>query len=118
MHIILTSLLTLAVRWPFALALFLVRFAQEPRDDRNGPHWADRLCSGDRRRAAHAKLVSDGLASEIGSNINKLLASGYAVQAGHRERALFLAQVHSTPAVDAGNKMGMWSTSRSIVAYF
>jgi len=40
------------------------------------------------------------------------------VQAGHRELVLLLAQVYPRPAVDAGNKTGMWSTSRSIVAYY
>ena len=68
-------------------------------------------------KPAHAKHVSDGLASEIGNKAKQLLASGHAVQAGHRELVLLLAQVYPRPAVDAGNKTGMWSTSHSIVAY-
>ncbi len=67
---------------------------------------------------AHAKHVSDGLASEIGNNIKELLASGYAVEAGHREHVLLLAQIYPRPTVDAGNKTGMRSTSRCIVAHY
>ena len=40
------------------------------------------------------------------------------VQAGHRELVLLLASVYQRPVVDAGNKKGMWSTSRSTVAYY
>ena len=67
---------------------------------------------------AHAKHISDGLASEISNKMKQLLASGYAVQAGHCEHVLLLAQVYPRPAVDAGNKTGMWSTTRSIVALY
>ena len=67
---------------------------------------------------AHAKHVGDGLASEISNKMKQLLASSHAVQAGHREHVLLLAEVYKRPTVDAGNKTGMWSTSRSIVAYY
>ena len=67
---------------------------------------------------AHAKHVSDGMASKISGKIKELLASGFAVQAGHREHVLLLAQVYPRPTVDAGNKTGVWSTSRCIVANY
>ena len=83
------------------------------------PHWATRVALATVvEEPAHAKHASDGLASEIANKVKQLLASGHAVQAGHRELVLLLAQVYPRPAVDAGNKTGMWSTSRSTVAYY
>ena len=40
------------------------------------------------------------------------------MQAWHRELVLLLVSVYQRPVVDAGNKKGMWSTSRSTVAYY
>jgi hypothetical protein len=34
----------------FTFPIFAVQFAQEPRDNRDSPHWADRCDSGDRHR--------------------------------------------------------------------
>ena len=67
---------------------------------------------------AHAKHVSDGLASEIGNKIRQLLKSGFSALAGTRNQVLILAQVYPNPQGDAGNKKGMWAASRCMYAFY
>ena len=65
---------------------------------------------------AHAKHVSDGLASEIANKILQLLKSELSALPGTRNQLLLLAQTYPAPTVDASKKNGMWSTSRCIYA--
>lgn len=67
---------------------------------------------------AHAKHVSDGLASEIANKILQLLKSEFSALPGTRNQVLLLAQTYPIPTVDASKKNGMWSTSRCIYAYY
>lgn len=67
---------------------------------------------------AHAKHVSDGLASEIANKIHQLLKSELSPLPGTRNQVLLLAQTYPAPSVEASKKIGMWSTSRCIYAYY
>ncbi len=66
----------------------------------------------------HAKLVSDGLASEIASKILQLLKGEFSALPGTRNQVLLLAQTSPTSSVDESKKNGMWSTSRCIYDYY
>ena len=66
---------------------------------------------------AHAKHVSDGLASEIANKILQLLKSELSALPGTRNQVLLLAQTYPAPTVDASKNYGMWSTSRCINAF-
>jgi len=67
---------------------------------------------------AHAKHVSDCLASEISNKIHQLLKSELSPLPGTRNQVLLLAQTYPAPSVEASKKIGMWSTSRCIYAYY
>jgi hypothetical protein len=67
---------------------------------------------------AHAKNVSDGLASEIKNKVNGYSKSGFAVEPGTRNQVLLLAELYPKPLRDAGNKSGVWSPGRVFYAYY
>ena len=58
---------------------------------------------------AHAKHVSDGLASEIANKILQLLKSELSVLPGTRNQVLLLAQTYPAPTVDASKNYGIYA---------